>query len=547
MENNINMKQNNNSMKTNKKIVIGLYLFFVALVFMFNINATNGLLHWDFEEGGGVLALDSTGNNNNGLINKPQYTTTHKFGVYGQDFNSDFVSSLTSFMIPTNMTVSLWFKQIDNSRLSTYWSVGTSDELHDIYFDESNNDLHYEYIDTGLVTRDIIITNMALDNNNWHHIVYTINKNTSHVKFYIDNVNIYDNVLTNQIHNSLSQSTLILADDKLSIYKRFQGTMDSFRVIDTFVNDSQVNELFTTNTITLPVTIPEVVLNGTNQAQSGTIINSLTPLNNQTLFNPVKITGVLNIESTCNVYFENDLVSTFENVLAFNYELPILKEDNYSYFVYCDYIDTNLVKHFEISNTTTFTINSSPPNEITFNILGNDFIVNDKELYITTPCMDKGFSAVGTDYKPYQPKYNTGGILFSKVENGLAKLIVNGETNEYCLYNGRIIINEEGKTTNYDPVDILGVVELGNILTPNNITSTYTLKLDQFDIYGKADPKAWGESWTSIIGGLMLLVLGVILLIAGMAEGNGKIAIAGTLLVLSALGISLNAFVGFLV
>ena len=68
--------------------------------------------HWDFEEGSGSTAFDSSGNHLNGTIANASYTAG-RMGNYALDFNgsnSYVVIGNNALLTPATITISLWFK-----------------------------------------------------------------------------------------------------------------------------------------------------------------------------------------------------------------------------------------------------------------------------------------------------------------------------------------------------------------------------------------------------------------------------------------------------
>lgn len=87
-----------------------------ALLFAVGAASTAGganlIGHWDFEEGGGSTALDSSGNALHGAISNATYTEGI-IGLYALDFNgsSAFVEVANDpLLTPQTIGISLWFK-----------------------------------------------------------------------------------------------------------------------------------------------------------------------------------------------------------------------------------------------------------------------------------------------------------------------------------------------------------------------------------------------------------------------------------------------------
>ncbi|MEQ9410814.1 MAG: hypothetical protein RIK87_24090 [Fuerstiella sp.] len=72
------------------------------------------IAHWDFEEGNGNTALNSSSNAGlNGVISGAAYTTDSARGNYALDFNgtNSFVQvANNALLVPQTIAISLWFK-----------------------------------------------------------------------------------------------------------------------------------------------------------------------------------------------------------------------------------------------------------------------------------------------------------------------------------------------------------------------------------------------------------------------------------------------------
>ena len=89
-----------------KTIVLTVFVFVLS-----NIADADLIGYWDFEEGGGTTALDSSGNNLNGSIYNAVYTEG-RVGSYALDFNgsNSFVEVLNNPLLNSeSISISLWF------------------------------------------------------------------------------------------------------------------------------------------------------------------------------------------------------------------------------------------------------------------------------------------------------------------------------------------------------------------------------------------------------------------------------------------------------
>lgn len=523
-----------------KKQVGLLLLLFFALCSTAFAQDQEYILDWRYDEGSGTVAFDSSGNGIFGiLLNGAVFNTgSGAFGAGDVNYgtSNDIVQGAINLEEEGNFSISWWTKVTLGSNYGL-WNIQTSDGINYLTFTFDRNDavrLQYSTSPTTWDTEDIQ-TGLSLSTNTYYHQVLTFNRFTKDYEYYRDG----SLIATGDIANSdLNLSNYIFrTGTNEELTQDLQGSMDEFKIFNFIVNSSQVTELYNSNTITLaqsedpedPGIIPE----------SGTIIDSFFPPQNFTTTSPVDFSIQLIQPANCELYLDGEIETAFANQVAFVYE-KLLAIGDHEYFWYCSYIQ-NSTQTFELTSVTEFEITGGTPLQITFEVEGNDFDVNDVELTLLSPCPEEGFSAIGLkDFQPYRAKFNPGGIKFVPFENGIASMTGFVGDNEFCIFNGRLHYADENvTTTDYDIVEFNGMVELGVISVPNNVSPIYNVKLDLLETYEITDPKAWGQTWAGIIGGILLLFFGVLTLIAGLETKNGKIVIAAAFLILSAFGVSL--------
>jgi hypothetical protein len=271
------------------------------------------------------------------------------------------------------------------------------------------------------------------------------------------------------------------------------------------------------------------------------IIKSYSPINT-TENKLVKFDLILNERATCDYYLDGTLTYTFNNIVSVSFT-ELVESGNHTYFYYCSKIENN-TELFEISNTTSFKV-ELPITELVFQIEGNDFNVNDETLYVSTPCPVKGYSAIGYAVG-YQPKYNPEGIKWRKVENGIAVLNMTTENHEFCLFNGRVIVNELNKTIDYNVQSKEGLLNLGNFTIPNSNYQVYKLNVDTFEIYDIYSPEAYGSSWASFISAFILFFLGGLIMYAGIQSQSKVAVLIGGTLLLGAFGLTAGGVISLI-
>jgi len=540
MQNNINLQKENLNMKRFMKTFTLISTMFWIMTLMLVGNAVDQAetITYHFEENGGTVAIDDSGNDNHGVISGAIWTTgASAFGTYGLSFdgNNDWVDTAYS-QIPENFSISYWFSQ-DVTAKKMHWTLYGASDLMEITVDVDGGS-HYQLKYVNDVSSN---TNLQLDSTNFnqlqkYHIVVAFDNSNNVIHYYRDGVKTSHNLTSPIKRTDLTTSMRIGARQDGG--EDFSGTLDEFREYNFVLNDSQVIDLNLNNAPTID--------NGTNGEPevnvtiADTIITSSSPAHSSNISNPVNFNLLLNTPASCDLYIDNQLEYSFNNLIAEVYSIfEMTPNQEYSYFWYCEYVE-NMTAYYELSNTSTFFVNEGSPQQVTFQITGNDFNTNDESLYITSPCMATGVYSKGL-VLPYQSQYNTGGVHFAQLINGIATFNLSAEAHEFCLFNGRVIYGDtDQRVFNYDIVEAFGMLDLGIIEIPNNVSGIYAIKVDKFEIYDKTDPKAWNQTWVSIVPLLLMAFLGLVLLFAGIFSGSKGATLMGGLLLLSSFGIEMG-------
>jgi len=531
-------------MEKNKKYKINfsILIMFLMLCFSSVYSSQQTLLNYEFEEGTGSIVFDLSGNDNHGSISSANYITNSKFGTYAMDFDggNDYITTISTSEIPEIISLSTYINVLSN-QLDVFATIyDTTDNLRLFIDRDATNKFEIRYIDTNGIERirQIQYSGTILQNN-WYHIYFEFNTISNSYKIKLDN-NLVEEGVFSYIPSTISPNNIFrLGADKNGDFD-FNGILDSVRLFNFALNDSQINELITTNTITYvvdPTIEPET--------ETGDLINKTTPIKNSIQPTITKFDLVLNERvDLCEFYIDNNFVYSFENTFGVSFT-ENLEVGEHTYFYYCEVLNINETKIQQLTNVIPFTVEASPT-EIIFEIVGVDFTASEQDFYITTPCPVVGFSAIGYE-SGYQARYNQNGIQWNKITNGVATVNTTAGLHEFCLFNGRVIVNEPGVTTNYNVQTKEGLVELGTIEIPNVENSYIKLSLDEFEVFDKTNPKAWGETWASIITGLILFAIGSIILFIAAKSNSSAGVVIGAIMIMAALGFEINGVIGILV
>jgi len=518
---------------------------FVILMLMFgfvSISATtqHELINYQFEENGGNVIIDISGNNIHGSNTGCSWTTNKKFGNYALDFDGDkdYITISNAQQIPRELTLSFWFRAYTNSD-DILINIYDSTDLLQVWVDKDggSDNLYLKYKDTSG-----IINNLNLDDvnfgNAYSHIVLVFDFENSSIKYYRDNVFKDSFNLTAMSRESVT-NMLRLGANIDSNQNEFDGFMDSFRLFDFLANETQINDLYNNNHITLFTDETEENETQINNTISERIINYVLPIDNAIISNQDLIEANLLRSANCELYINNNLMESYNNVLGFTYPLLELQNEDYEYFVYCYYIE-NGTKTYELSNITTFQI-IKPSRAIEFYLydkMGNP--LNDyDDLYLATPCFtDKEMSKY---YSPDKKAY------IQHLTNGMATFNLSYSASyEFCLLHGKLNSIEDEFSLKYDLVDIDKQTELGELFVNNN-TYTYSLKIDDTDLYKVTAPEFWGKTWASLFQMIIGIILGGLIILIGLMAGVDKLIVVGGLIIAIGMGVGITTFVGAII
>ena len=169
-------------------------LYFCIIILAILSPAFGDLIgHWDFEEGSGAQALDSSGNALHGSISNASYTTG-RVGNYALNFNgsNSFVEiAHQNKLSPATIGISLWFKgrasQVTHADILDKGHGWNSSPYYSGYVFQYSGDssaLGFGYGDTTNFRSPGGVANAKDDV--WHHIV--VNLGQDEISSYVDGV-----------------------------------------------------------------------------------------------------------------------------------------------------------------------------------------------------------------------------------------------------------------------------------------------------------------------------------------------------------------------
>lgn len=520
-----------------------LIIFFTIILFTTNAYSQDAIvLKYEYEEGAGQIIFDSSGFNNDASNFNMNWVTPSAFGNLGGEFDggNDYLTTTLILGNSPKVTFGTWVYPYSNN-LDTIVDIENGVEnKYELQIQGSGTT--FEYRDDSQTLQTIQLENENFPINQYTHIAFAIDTIQEEYYYWRDGVLITTGNFPTG-YNAFEGSTPVRFGADFNLNNDYQGILDSTFLLNFLATTEQINEMIQQNNIEIIVEEVEEEEVYVGFQDLSLIVDNYEPFQNQQITFQDLIKINLGSTSTCEFYVDSKLYRTGYNQSAYswNHDLSI---GNYDGSFYC-YYDNNETRYYELIPSFPFEVIGGDPSIVQFQIQALDFDLSQTDLWVTSPCLEEGYSAIGTEFGKYRPQYNPNGAYFSEVKNGIATFNLSSGENDFCLHNGRIIVNEEGKTNNYDVVESLGRVDLGTIDVPVN-EGNFIIKISQFDIYEVYDPKAYGKTWSGIMGGLILVLFGGLICIAGVKSNNGKIVVAGALIFMAGFGISTTGLVGIL-
>lgn len=530
-------------MKT--KIIKIITILFLVIFFSNQIFAQqNELLRYEFEEGSGSIILDTgaSGYNYHGIKNKGSWDSAiYKYGTYSFKFdgNDDFITSISSEMLPNEFSTSFWIYRKAGLNEQTFFVIEDStDHLH-ISYNAIDDNVEFDYLLQNGTETKIILDTIPIVVDTWVHIILSLTfdyqeTGMSQLMYWRNGEITKDINLTEQIFSSTIDKFLRIGAD-FDKNNELKGNIDEFRIFDFVPKTHQVVELYNSNYLELETTDDDYVIADIAGTQEFDIILSSTPLSDDMVEPFTEFTITLNSLSSCELYIDNLIDTTITNFITTTYEKQ-LEVGEHSYMLYC-YYDYNTTRYFEISDTTSFNV-EKPVRNVEFYIYdeNGNLLSNFDDLYLSTPCLEK--KEFNEYYIPDRE------IYLQNLNDGHASFNLSYDDDyEFCLLKGKINTRDDFYSLKYDLVDVEKNTELG-VLSVTGETYTYSLNTDTGDLYGIANPTFWGKTWEGLFELFAGLLVGSIIIFIGLAAKSDKLMMVGGLIIAIGFGFSVTSFIG---
>ncbi len=253
-----------------------------STVFIGEINGLVGA--WNFDEGEGNIAYDTSGNNNNGtLINGPLWVQ----GMIGKallfDGSNDYVS-IPAKIFTYPMSIILWSKSDDvNDRHFVYSSQGTGDgwgtenETHVSQSSSGNFSFFSKTNNIEHIRRNV----SGFNTTSWHFLAINL---SSTYEFYVDN-NLVDSLTISGTPNFSNYGNFTYFGKPSSNLRYTKGILDEIYIFNRVLSSQEISLLYNNAGYTTPnypgkvlirkFTFPEPTITINNEQSNSQYVSSL--------------------------------------------------------------------------------------------------------------------------------------------------------------------------------------------------------------------------------------------------------------------------------
>lgn len=532
-----------------------LFLFFILTsALLSTAYASNSpLVIWQFEEGGGGIALDDSGNNYNGILNDVTYTSASKFGTYATSYatSSSFVITDMGTNLPNVLTIEGFVYPNTNSNDPIFAIYDSELNFSIAYYFDANFERTFTYKDNLGGTQTRILDSTIIPNSQYYSFYFELNFTSEYGYYYRNNVLIGNFSLINIDTATNNQTIIVKMGESQDASLNLNGRLDAVHIINGALNSTARTNLFNTNTYEFTIgnetgggggneTPTPPVISGTSPYN---LISSYSPANGTNVSYPLQISTNLYNKASCDIYANNKYVDTVANILSFTANVPEAGTGNITYFLYCYLVDANNTLLYDLTNITHVLVNEPSPSTLNFVYSSTDISVPDEPLFMVTPCLNPGIVIPFSGRSQFS-MINNPDVYFAPLVNGIATFNLPAGTHNFCLINGiGQYNNPNGFSSTWYISRATHQEDIGKFSVPSNVTQNFYLTIDKTDIYDITNPQWWGVSWVDIIGSLIAVVLGGITMYIGIETKSGKIVLAGILLVALGLGYQLGNLV----
>jgi hypothetical protein len=219
-----------------------IYYDFEVTTYVHAAGTQNGLVsYWNFDEGGGSTAQDSSGSNNHGTIYGAVWTN----GKFGYALNFDGVNgNVTAPFIPLynrSFTITAWVnaKSLPNdpaTPILTQYQADSTDKSLCIAIQDTKPYFGFY--------ADDLVGNTILNPNTWYHIAFVYNSWTNYKLIYVDGALDASGPSLRPYQGSSGDTTIGGFLDNV-----FNGTIDEAHIYNRALNQSEIKAVIASGAI----------------------------------------------------------------------------------------------------------------------------------------------------------------------------------------------------------------------------------------------------------------------------------------------------------
>lgn len=252
--------------------IIQVLLFISVFLFIFPETSQAALLrrppnnlglqgYWAFDEGSGSVAKDSSGNNNNGVIDTTTWTSNGKHGkalVFATGNVS--ISNPSRFAFPSatsEKTVAAWIKTSATDASIFSMRDGGGNPVFDLQ-------IGFDGVDNGVTGKPSFIvrddagnglahihSSTAINDNQWHHVV-AVRDSSKNLYIYVDGAQVANG--SDTMGTTLTPTGVYIGDEPLNtIIPNMVGSIDDVRVYNRALTAANVHALYQSGQVTRKV------------------------------------------------------------------------------------------------------------------------------------------------------------------------------------------------------------------------------------------------------------------------------------------------------
>jgi len=203
---------------------------------------------WKFDEGSGTVAVDASGNGNNGtLLNGPTWTTGRLGGAVRFDGNNDSVNLPSGVLNGlSDVTTAFWIKTSKTGKQAIFSGANSgNNEEYLVYFTLHTQILLF----SGESPSSYVAWNIAsIANGQWHHVAVIRDDRNNMVTVYIDGVSQGAKVVTLNPLN-IAANGLVIGQEQDAVgggfdpAQAFAGDFDELRIYNRVLSAAEIAAL----------------------------------------------------------------------------------------------------------------------------------------------------------------------------------------------------------------------------------------------------------------------------------------------------------------